>query len=72
LKSWHWQKTLQVNWTFNPAVGLTFDVRGGPPAGRPLDGGVRPDQGPHDAFSLGAVAAVWGAGFSRGARSDSQ
>ena len=34
-------ETLQVNWTFSPAVGLTFDVRGGPPAGRPLDGGVR-------------------------------
>jgi hypothetical protein len=30
-----------VNSTFNPAVGLTFDVRGGPLAGRPLDGGVR-------------------------------
>src|SRR6185503_14633333 len=41
LRSWHWQKTLQLNWTLNTAVGLTFDVRGGPLAGRPLDGGVR-------------------------------
>jgi len=36
-----WQMTFQVTQTFNTAVRLTFDVRGGPPAGRPLDGVVR-------------------------------
>jgi hypothetical protein len=37
----HWQMTFQVTQSFNTAVRLTFDVRGGPLAGRPLDGGVR-------------------------------
>jgi hypothetical protein len=31
---------IQATWLF--WWGLTFDVRGGPLAGRPLDGGVRP------------------------------
>jgi hypothetical protein len=50
-RSWHWKKALQVNWTFNLAVGLTFDVRGWPQAS-PLDGGVmrhrRQARGFHD------------------------